>query len=102
MTPDLFADMGPTSARARTSDPQTSVAAAARVSEFAASHYAVILLALRDKGPASIYELAKRTKLDHVAIARRLPEMQDRALVDTTDEKRAGPTGRKCRVWRAV
>lgn len=81
--------------RARRRDPETSHAAASRASEFAAVHMAAIRKALT-LGSGTIYEIAERTGLDHVQVARRLPEMRDAKV---SDEKRCGPTGRMCRVW---
>lgn len=87
--------------RARRDDPETSKAAAAGASDFAAAHLAKILGSLVTQGKATIYELADRTGLDHVAVARRLPELEERQVARPTSEKRAGPTGRACRVWEA-
>lgn len=87
-------------ARARRRDPETSQVAAGSAREFSARHAAKIWCALRDEGPATIYELAQRTGLDHVQIARRLSEMQP-WHAEPTGESRAGPSGRPCRVWRA-
>lgn len=84
--------------RARRTDPDTSKQAAERVSNFAAGHYAGIRCALVI-GPATIYEIAARTGLDHVAVARRLSEMQRAGIAAPTSETRPGPTGRQCRVW---
>lgn len=86
--------------RARRSDPETSQIAAGFAREFAARHAAKIWCALKDDGPATIYELAERTGLDHVQIARRLSELQP-VLAEPTGETRVGPSGRPCRVWRA-
>lgn len=85
--------------RARRRDPATSQEAASRVSNFAAGHYAGIRCALVI-GPATIYEIAARTGLDHVAVARRLSEMERAGIAEPTTETRPGPTGRQCRVWR--
>lgn len=79
--------------RARRKDPATSHAAAARAESFAARHQDRILAALEQ--PGTIYDLAARTKLSHVAIARRMPELHAAGLAEPTQEKRDG-----CRVWR--
>ncbi len=86
--------------RARRADPVTSQESASRAREFAAGHAEKIRTALL-MGDATIYELAKRTGIDHVATARRLSEMENR-LAEPTGETRPGPTGRQCRVWRAI
>ena len=87
--------------RARRDDPETSHAAARRVSEFASEHHAKIQGSLMQQGPGTIYELAERTGLDHVAVARRLPELEELGTAEPTDETRPSPKGRACRVWRA-
>lgn len=84
--------------RARSSDPVTSHEAGSRASEFAAAHHRKILDAL-SVGPATIYELETRTGLDHVAIARRLSELERADLATVNGQERKGPTGRACRVW---
>lgn len=61
-------------------------------------HVEAIHAALAACGPQTIHELAARTRLTHVQVARRLPEMHGQAEV--TSELRAGPQGRRCRVWR--
>lgn len=84
--------------RARASDPETSHAAA-RMVTFDHAHYGAILGAL-SWGEATIYDIAIRSGLTHVQVARRLPEMQEKRLVCPTGETAVGPTGRQCRVWR--
>lgn len=78
---------------ARRRDPETSKAAARRAVEFAAGHYARIFDALEADG--TIYEIGQRCGLDHVAVARRLPEMAKAGLAEPTETRREG-----CRVWR--
>lgn len=87
--------------RARRRDPETSKAAAARAGEFGSDHHRKIVGSLMTQGPATIYELAERTKLDHVAIARRLPELEKLGVARPTQNMRASPSGRACRVWEA-
>jgi predicted ArsR family transcriptional regulator len=90
--------------RARKRDPSTSKAAAAMVEEFSDSHYCAILGALA-LGPGTIYEIAGRAKLDHVAVARRLSELGTCGLAKVVRRPdggaltRIGATGRPCRVW---
>lgn len=94
--------------RARANDPATSKAAAEGVKEFAASHYALILLALRDLGPLTVSQLARATGFGEQQVNKRLPELQRRGLValvvnDRGDvHTRRGDSGRMQRVWRAV
>lgn len=79
--------------RARRRDPETSKAAANKAASFAVSHRNIIAAAL-DKGNGNIYDLAKRTGIDHVAIARRMIELERLKLAHPTEERREG-----CRVW---
>lgn len=78
---------------ARRRDPETSHEAAKRAASFADGHRTRILAAL--EGALTIKELAQRTGLDHVAIARRMPELQRMGLAQPTDTRRAG-----CRAWK--
>lgn len=89
------------SLRARRDDPVTSHEAAARVVEFGHAHQAVILGSLISQGAGTIYELADRTGLDHVAVARRMSELEALHVARPSGEKRLSPTGRSCRVWEA-
>lgn len=79
--------------RARRNDPDTSKDAAARAQAFAESHHGRILAALNE--PGTCKEIGARIGLDHVAVARRLPELQAMGKAEPTDERRGG-----CRVWR--
>lgn len=80
--------------QARNSDPETSRDAARKAATFANNHRDRIHAALAT--PGTIKDLAERTGLDHVAVARRLPDLQRMGLaVPMDDERRDG-----CRVWR--
>lgn len=85
----------PPAPRARRKDPATSHVAAAKAASFAVSHRNRIMAAL--SAPGTIKEIAERTGIDHVAVARRMCELQrpPLRLAEPTDEKRDG-----CRVWR--
>lgn len=87
----------------RATDPDTSVIAASRSGEFAPIHAAAIYAALHEvyPGTLTIYEIADRTGLTHVQVARRLP-IDLRDFAETTEDRRPSPSGRMCRVWRAV
>jgi hypothetical protein len=87
------------SKRARSGDPETSHAAARNAVTFAHGHHALVLGALKLYGPQTIYELAERTKLSPVQVARRLPELAPMAY--RTGEQRPSPTGNACGVWAA-
>lgn len=78
---------------ARRRDPSTSRDAARKATTFANNHRDRILAALAT--PGNIYEIAQRCGLDHVACARRLPELLKLGLAEPTEERRQG-----CRVWR--
>lgn len=81
------------SPRARASDPETSHEAAARAAGFAVSHRNRIYAALEQ--PGTIKEIARRLgDLDHVAVARRMKELQELGLARPTENRRDG-----CRVW---
>ncbi|MCC7011075.1 MAG: winged helix-turn-helix domain-containing protein [Planctomycetes bacterium] len=89
-------------ARARATDPSTSHVAGRRASEFAADHHRRILETLRRIGPATIHEIAAASNLDHVAVARRMPELEREGLASASGGERKGPSGRPCRIWGAV
>lgn len=77
---------------ARTTDPATSHVAAQRAAAFAGSHIDVILACLGRHGPQTIDEIAKRTPLNSVQIAR--------GLAEPTGLCRLSASGRPERVWR--
>ncbi len=85
--------------RVRSTDPDTSHAAAAQATDLAIDHHNLIVSAL-DK-PGTIYDIAERTGLDSNQVARRMNELQALHLV-RTEGKAKGGTGRLCRVWYAV
>lgn len=82
--------------RARRRDPSTSHEAAARVAPVTANHRNRIMAVL--VGRMTIKEIARALgDLDHVAVARRMPELFELKLARPTDEKRDG-----CRCWERV
>jgi hypothetical protein len=81
---------------ARATDPETSQRAADRVPGFKAKHEASIYAALRERA-LTYREIAKVTRLEPVAVGRRLADMERRRLIEPTGEVRGG-----CRVWRAM
>jgi hypothetical protein len=94
--------------RARRDDKDTSKLAARNAERFAHTHFAAILEALR-QGDGTIYEIAHRCwergkGLNHVQVARRMPELARAGfVVDTGDTRPA--TGQpyklsRCTVWR--
>lgn len=105
LTGDLFGAYLPP--RARRKDPETSHAAAAQAQQFAGGHAALILLALKSYGPMTISEIAGRTGIDHVAVARRCSELALQWAIavlveDGVQVTRPGSSGRAQRVWRAA
>lgn len=99
MNPQLALDF---SKRARREDPDTSKVAAASAVQFGHAHQAAIVGSLMTQGPGTIYEIGERTGLDHVAVARRMKELQELGAARPREETKAGPTGRQCRVWEAT
>lgn len=86
---------------ARRADPATSKAAASAAS-FATGHCALILSALREHGPQTKDELASRTGLESVAVARRMATLRDQLLVRDSGLTRKTATGRAATVWEAM
>lgn len=74
---------------ARASDPQTSKAAAEKVSSFASGHRAAILAAL-EAGPAGQTELARRAGMTVAQVSKRLPDMRRDGLIERTGREIAG------------
>ena len=85
---------------ARITDPTTSHDAADMAEAFLFDHHAKIVESLRVRGPGTIYEIAERTGIDHVAVARRMKELELKAWAMRTDETRPSPLGRQCTVWK--
>ena len=85
--------------RARATDPATSHAAADAAESFIPHHHANIVDALYSKGPATIYEIARLTGIDHIAVARRMKEIERLGSVYRTADTRPSPQGRQCTVW---
>jgi predicted ArsR family transcriptional regulator len=83
---------------ARRSDPETSKAAA-RATSFAAGHCRMILDSLATHGPQTKDELAAHTRLDSVAVARRMATLRDQLLVRDSGTTRPTLTGRAATVW---
>lgn len=89
-------------ANVRAGDPLTSYQAAASAREFACTQCDLIAAALAKFGPQSKDQLATRLRLDGVAIARRLADLQKAGRAEPTGETRPSVSGRAERVWRAV
>ena len=87
---------------ARSTDPETSHQAARGVHEFAGAHIDIVLACLKAHGPQTIDEIAKRTALTSVQVARRLPDAQKRGWAQPSGAERLSASGRLERVWRAI
>lgn len=87
---------------ARRADPATSHQAAARVREFASGHIGIVLACLKAHGPQTIDEIAKRTQLTSVQVARRTSDMHKRGMAEPTGSTRLSASGRNERVWGAM
>jgi predicted ArsR family transcriptional regulator len=85
--------------RARRSDPITSHLAAQSAVELQKAHYEVILTCLKKHGPLGKDGIAARTRLDGVAVARRLPELERKGLVRQTGNVVHSTSGRDEREW---
>jgi predicted ArsR family transcriptional regulator len=97
--PDIAdADLGPLF---RTTDPETSRLAAARVSEFSGEHCRRVLEALQ-LGPAGQTEIAERCGLLAHQVNKRLADLRRSGLVEVTGERTLSASGRQERVYRRV
>ena len=91
-----------THTHARTEDQKTSKAAAHQAAGFADSHCQKIHAALVSCGPMGKTRIAKATGIDHVAVARRLADLQTKVLAMPTGDTESSATGRQERIWRAL
>lgn len=89
-------------ANVRASDPVTSFQAARAAREFASSQCDAIHAALMAHGPMSKDQIATRIRLDSVAVARRLADLQKQGRATPTGETRPSVSGRSERIWRGV
>lgn len=87
---------------ARNSDPATSKQAAATL-PIPALEQAVLreLWRLGDKGATS-HELAASLNMDRVTVSPRLRPLANKGLIEESEDRRLGPTGRSGIVWRAI
>jgi hypothetical protein len=82
--------------RARRKDPDTSHQAAKKAGGIAVSHRNRIMAVLRE-GKGNIYQIGAKANLSHVAVARRMIELERMGQARPTEERSEG-----CRVWEAV
>ena len=97
MTPPLEESM-PLFAAARRTDPATSHAAAARVTEFAGEHHAAILTALA-VGPAGASGIAERCGLSGHQVNKRLTELAKAGRIVETGRTVRSSSNRGEREW---
>jgi hypothetical protein len=85
-------------ARAKNSDPITSHEAADRVVEFEGSHYAQIWQALDGGQAMTPHEIGAVTGLEFYAVAKRLPELEQKGCVERHGYG-VNPSGRRATKW---
>jgi predicted ArsR family transcriptional regulator len=85
--------------RARRKDPVTSHLAAQSAAELQKAHFEIILVCLKKHGALGKDGIAARTRLDGVAVARRLPELERKGLVKPTGRTVPSTSGREEREW---
>lgn len=86
----------------RSTDPQTSKDAAAQAGALRERHHSIIEQCLRTHGPLGKDGIAARTRLDGVAVCRRLGELQALGLIRLTGKTVPSTAGRAEREWEAV
>jgi hypothetical protein len=86
----------------RRTDPQTSKDAAAQAGALRERHHAIIVECLRTHGSLGKDGIAARTRLDGVAVCRRLGELQALGLIRLTGKTVQSASGRAERQWEAV
>ena len=88
---------------ARTTDPETSWAAARYTEPTAGTNRALALRLLRaHPNGLTDYELAALTGLQQNSIGKRRGELRDGGYVRATDRRRRAPSGALAIVWEAV
>jgi predicted ArsR family transcriptional regulator len=87
---------------ARRTDPETSHQAAASAKELAVRHHGLILDCLKRHGAHGKDGIAARTRLDGVAVCRRLTELERMGLIVWTGRTVKSTAGRNEREWRAA
>lgn len=70
------------------------------MAEFGKGHCRIIYEALKTHGPMSKTRLSRVTGLDHVAIGKRLPDLERGGWAMPTDETELSASGRRERIWR--
>jgi len=94
---DLFTPL------ARTSDPETSRAAARRQDQQSLEEqWEMIVKALREHGPMNYSQIDVALSWDHPKAARRLHELVRQMRIQATDERTPTHTGSWATVYRAM
>lgn len=88
--------------RARSTDPETSHAAARAIPSKAAREATEVLTALRANPGCTSRELAAKAGGDRYVYARRLPELRDAGLAENSTVRMCCESGRQAMTWRAV
>lgn len=101
VTPEPEEVLGLWKELARSNDPPTSQAAAARAVTFKGDHARKILAAL-ELGPAGQTVIGQRCNLDKHKVGKRLGEMGRLGLIEQTGRTLVNETGRREREWRAT
>lgn len=89
-------------ALSRRKDPQTSKDTAAQAGALRERHHAIIVQCLRESGALGKDGIAARTRLDGVAVCRRLAELERWGVIRHTGRTVASTSGRQEREWEAV
>jgi predicted ArsR family transcriptional regulator len=87
---------------ARRTDPATSHQAASQAKELRIRHHGVIMACLFRHGPLGKDGIAARTRLDGVAVCRRLTELERAGLIVQTGKNVQSTAGRAEREWRVA
>ena len=89
-----------TTPRARTTDPETSHAAARSMTGTASEHHERILGALEVHGDLTSEQIADRCGLRMEQVCRRMKELERSGKAEPTSERRRNRNGATARVWR--
>jgi len=98
---DLFL---PSEAHARNTDPETSHEAAEEISGNQATRmeYEVLACLRRFPGGLTMHEICHLTGLRWNTASPRIKPLRLKGLVEDSGDRREGPVGRRCIVWKAT
>jgi predicted ArsR family transcriptional regulator len=86
---------------ARRHDPATSKEAAQRAHDLAARHHAAIMGALNaSAAPLAAEQIGDKIGIDHVAVNRRLTELERAEMIERTHERHKNRSGRSAVKYR--